>query len=312
MIAAAGVAWLAPQHAGSAGVPAGDSEGGRASAPAINGGQGRPPSQRPPPRMEPAPEELEGVGITEHLETMLPLELEFRDENGRAVKIGDFFNGDKPVIFTFNYYRCPMLCGLQLNGMVDGLQQLKWSPGKEFDLVTVSFNPLESPVLAKLKKQNYVKEYGRPSAKTGWHFLTGRKEEIEALTSAVGFAYKWVPARKEYAHAAALIVCTPDGKISRYLYGVVYEPQDLKLALLEASEGKIGTTLDRILLYCFHYDAAAGRYGPAVMNIMRVGGALTVIILVIVLGGYWAVERRRSRMRSAEKKPSEGSHTVTP
>jgi len=236
---------------------------------------------------EQVPEALEEVGIDEHLDAKLPMELEFRDEDGAVVTFGSFFDGERPVILTLNYYRCPMLCGLMLNGLVDGLEQMEWTPGQEFEIVTVSINPLETPALAKEKKQNYIKRYGRPSAMTGWHFLTGREPEIDRLAETVGFRFVYDPVEQQFAHAAAIFVCTPDGRVARYLYGIEYPPKRLKLGLLEASEGKIGTTLDQLIMYCYHYDPTNRRYSPVAMNIMRVGGGATASILIVALGIFW-------------------------
>ena len=244
---------------------------------------------------EEIPKALEEVGITEHLDAKLPMELEFRDEDGISVTLGSFFDGERPVILTLNYYRCPMLCGLMLNGLVDGLEQLEWTPGQEFEIVTVSINPLETPALAKEKKQNYIKRYGRPSAMAGWHFLTGREPEIDRLAETVGFRFVYDPVEKQYAHAAAIFVCTPDGRVARYLYGIEYPPKRLKLGLLEASEGKIGSTLDQLILYCYHYDPSSRRYSPVAMNIMRVGGGATASILAVTLGIFWFREWRRRK-----------------
>jgi protein SCO1/2 len=245
--------------------------------------------------VEQVPEALEEVGITEHLDAKLPMDLEFRDEDGISVTLGSFFDGERPVILTLNYYRCPMLCGLMLNGLVDGLDQMEWTPGQEFEIVTVSINPLETPALAKEKKQNYIKRYGRPSAMTGWHFLTGNEPEIDRLAETVGFRFVYDPVEQQYAHAAAIFVCTPDGRVARYLYGIEYPPKRLKLGLLEASEGKIGTTLDQLILYCYHYDPTNRRYSPVAMNIMRVGGGATAAILGVTLGMLWFREWRRKK-----------------
>jgi protein SCO1/2 len=245
--------------------------------------------------VEQVPEALEEVGITEHLDAKLPMDLEFRDEDGISVTLGSFFDGERPVILTLNYYRCPMLCGLMLNGLVDGLDQMEWTPGQEFEIVTVSINPLETPALAKEKKQNYIKRYGRPSAMTGWHFLTGNEPEIDRLAETVGFRFVYDPVEQQYAHAAAIFVCTPDGRVARYFYGIEYPPKRLKLGLLEASEGKIGTTLDQLILYCYHYDPTNRRYSPVAMNIMRVGGGATAAILGVTLGMLWFREWRRKK-----------------
>ncbi len=246
-------------------------------------------------RIEPLPKELEGVGIVEHLDGKIPLGLRFQDETGREVSLGDYFGKDRPVLLTLVYFRCPMLCTLVLNGMIDALKQIDMTPGKEFEIVTVSFDPTETPTLAKFKKQNYLTEYGRPEAGPGWHFLVGGEEEIRALTDAVGFGYRWNEEQKQYVHQAAIYVVTPDGRLSRYLYGVMFDPRTLKLSILEAGKGKIGSTFDQIVLYCFHYDASSGKYAPAAVRIMRAGGILTVLILGSVLSTLWVRDRRRRK-----------------
>jgi len=244
---------------------------------------------------------LAEVGVEEHLDARLPLDVEFLDEDGRTVRLGDYFDGARPVILTLNYYRCPMLCGLQLNGVVTGMEQLDWTPGVEFEMVTVSIDPLETPALAKAKKQNYLKQYQRPAAARGWHFMTGRQDNIERLAETVGFKYAYDASSGQYAHAAAIFVITPDGRVARYLYGIEYPPKSLKLALMEASEGEIGSTLDQLIMYCFHYDPASRRYAPVAMNIMRLGGGATALILGATLGTWWLREaRRRRRSRRAE------------
>ncbi len=237
-------------------------------------------------RAEPLPKDLENVGITERPNEQLPLDLLFTDESGEAARLGDFF-GERPVLLNLGYYTCPMLCGLVLNGVIEALKTIDWTPGKEFAIVTVSIDPSETSTLARLKKENTIQEYGRAEAAKGWHFLVGEEEEIRALTDAAGFRYAYDDERGEYIHAAVIIVCTPDGRLSRYLYGVLFDSQTLRLSLLEASEGKIGSPLDRILLYCYHYDAARGRYAPAALNIMRAGGAIAVVILGITLAALW-------------------------
>jgi protein SCO1/2 len=238
---------------------------------------------------------LDEVGVEEHLDAKLPLDLEFIDENGDTVRLGDFFDGERPVILTLNYYRCPMLCGLMLNGVVDGLEQMDWTPGVEFEMVTISIDPLETPELAKAKKQNYLKRYQRPAAARGWHFLTGKQSNITRLAETVGFGYTYDAESDQYAHAAVIFVNTPDGRVARYLYGIEYPPKSLRLALLEASEGKIGSALDQIILYCYHYDPDSRRYAPVAMNIMRVGGGATALILGVSLGSLWIRELRRRK-----------------
>jgi protein SCO1/2 len=244
-------------------------------------------------RQEPLPDQLEGVEITENLNGQVDLDLEFIDEAGDKVALKQFFHDERPVILTLVYYRCPMLCGLVLNGLVDTLKDLDWTPGQQFEIVTVSINPLETPKLATLKKQNTLKGYERPGAGSGWHFLTGKQEDIDKLAGEVGFGYRYVEETGEYAHPAAIFILTPDGRISRYLSGIQNEPRTMRLALVEASDGGIGSALDQFILSCFHYDADAGRYAPAAMKIMRLGGGATVVILGIALLAFWLRESRR-------------------
>jgi len=251
---------------------------------------------------EQVPAALEEVGITEHLDARLPLDLEFRDENGQPVTLGSFFDGDRPVILTLNYYKCPMLCGLMLNGVVDGLESMEWSPGDEFEIVTVSINPLETPELATAKKQNYLKRLKRPTVAEGWHFLTGRELEIKRLAETVGFGYSYDPETQEFAHAAAIMVCTPDGRVARYLYGIEFPAKRLKFALLEAAEGTVGSTLDQLILYCYHYDPTNRRYSPVAMNIMRLGGGATALVLGISLGVFWIRDWRRKKKTDVKGK----------
>ncbi len=252
-------------------------------------------------RMEPLPKQLEGVGITEHPGAQVPLELEFVAEDGNPVRLRNYFDGKRPVILNLGYYRCPMLCGLVLSGLLQGLKETSWSVGHEFEVVTVSIDPLETPTLARLKKESYLKEYGRPGAAAGWHFLTGREESIRKLADAVGFGYRYVPERGEYAHAAVLFMATPDGHVARYLYGVLYAAGTLRMALTEAGQGKVGTTADRILLTCFHYDAEQGRYVVAATTLMRMGGGLTVLVVGAWLLARWRRDGRKSRERSEER-----------
>jgi protein SCO1/2 len=206
------------------------------------------------------------------------------------------------VLLTLNYYKCPMLCTLQLNGLVEGLKELDWTPGQEFELVTLSINPLETPSLARLKKQSYIKEYGRPSAAAGWHFLTGVEDNIRRLADTLGFGYRYDEEQEQYAHAAALFLITPDGRVARYLYGIEYPARELRLALLEAADGTIGSAIDQLILFCFHYDPSTRRYAPVAMNIMRVGGGLTAVLLGTTLGLFWVRDaRRRRRSRDADE-----------
>lgn len=246
------------------------------------------------------PEALQDVGVDEHFDAEVPLDLEFKDEDGRTVRLGDYFKPDRPVILTLNYYRCPMLCGLQLNGFLQGLKDLSWMPGDEFEIVTISIDPLETPALATEKKKNYMAQLKREGAGEGWHFLTGGEPNIRAVAETVGFRYAYDEETAQYAHAAALMVLTPEGRIARYLYGIEYPGATLKLALLEAGEGEIGSPFEQLMLYCFHYDSTDRQYTPVAMNIMRVGGGLTVFILATAIGAMWLREAR-SRKKSTRR-----------
>jgi protein SCO1/2 len=254
-------------------------------------------------RTEPLPKALANVDVTEHLGSPVPKSLAFKDELGRTVTLGDYFDGKLPVVLTFNYSNCPMLCSLMLNGFVAGLKELAYTPGKEFRVVTVSIDPAETPDKALRTQHRYLAQYERPEAKDGWHFLTGSEENIRAYARALGFGYAYVPERKEYAHPSAMAVATPDGRIARYLYGIEYPKESLKLSLLEASEGKLGNPLERLILYCFHYDSSVGRYAPVAANIMRVGGAFSVVLLAGFLALLFRADRRK---KLREARPAEG------
>ncbi|MEZ4655374.1 MAG: SCO family protein [Candidatus Eisenbacteria bacterium] len=242
------------------------------------------------------PKELDEVAIVEHRNEMLPLDLAFTNEDGETVHLGDYFRQKRPVLLSLNYYGCPMLCGLQLNGMVEAFKEMDWVPGDQFEVVTVSINPRETHKLASLKKQNYINAYGSPEAARGWHFLTGQQAQIDSLAQAVGFEYEYLEDSGEYSHAAVAYVATPEGLLSRYLYGVVFDPKTLRYSLVEAGDGHIGTPLDQVILYCFHYDASAGHYTPVVMNIMRAGALLCLVLLGALLSGHWWREHRRRRV----------------
>lgn len=252
-------------------------------------------------RTEPLPKELVDVGITELPGARLPLELAFVDSDGRKTTLAPYFDGTHPVILTMNYSDCPMLCSLQLNGLVDAMKAMPWNLGQQFSVITVSIDPLETSMRAALTKEKYLKIYNRPGSAAGWHFLTGSEENIRKLAATVGFRYKYIAASKQFAHAAALILCTPDGRVSRYLGGVLYNPQTLRLSLVETSEGKVGSPLDQFFLSCFHYDERAGSYGPFAFGLMRIGGVLTLLMLGGVLGFFWIRESRRLRKTSKEE-----------
>lgn len=256
------------------------------------------PSTARAQRAEPLPKELEGIGIKDRPGAQVPLDLEFVAEDGRPVRLAQLVSGERPVILTLVYYRCPMLCGVLLNGLLDGLKEMPWTVGREFDVVTVSIDPLETPTLARFKKQGFLVEYGRPEAAAGWRFLTGRREAIARLAESVGFSYRYDEETKQYVHAAGIFVLTPDGRVARTLYGVMFEPRTLRLALTEAGDGKVGGASERFLLACFHYDANAGRYVVAATNVMRMGGLATVAVVGVWLGSFWL---RRSRGRDGER-----------
>lgn len=231
----------------------------------------------------PAP--LRDVRIEQKLNQQLPLDLVFRDESGREVKLGEYF-GRKPVVLAFVYYGCPMLCTQILNGMVTSFRVLPFQVGKEFDLVAISFDPRETPELAQKKKKiyvNYLPERMRADAATGWHFLTGDQININKITEAAGFHYHYDETTKQFAHASGIMLTTPAGKLSRYYYGIEYPARDLRLGLIESSANKIGSPVDQLLLYCYHYDPATGKYGAVVMNIVRIAGVITMLGIAAML-----------------------------
>lgn len=226
---------------------------------------------------------LESIGVDQNLNQQIPMDLTFNDEQGAPHFLSHYF-GNRPVILVPVYYKCPMLCSLVLNGLVDSLKLVSLKLGKDYEVITFSISPDEDAQLARNKKITYLQSLNRPGDDPGWKFLTGSEENIKALTKAVGFRYAKDPKTGEYAHAAALVIVTPTGKISRYLTGIEFAPRDVKLALLESAQGKIGSPLDRLLLFCYHYDPLTGKYGLAIRNVMRAGGILTVVILVWFVG----------------------------
>jgi protein SCO1/2 len=235
---------------------------------------------------------LSKVGITQNLNAQIPPDLMFRDEAGKSVRIGDFF-GRKPIVLSLVYFDCPALCTEVLNGELRTMKAISLDLGKDFEAVTVSFEPKDTPALAKAKRDVYAGQYGRPGAADHWHFLTGDQQSIDDLTNAVGFQYTYDSSIRQYAHAAAILVLTPDGRIDRYFYGVTYPARDVRLGLVEASEGKIGTLTDHALLYCYQYDPMTGKYGVVVMNVLRAAGGLTVLILGIFMTLMFLRERKR-------------------
>jgi protein SCO1/2 len=228
------------------------------------------------------PPGLQNVGIEQHLDEQIPADLSFRDETGKPVRLGDYF-GKKPMILNLVYYNCPMLCGEVLSGLEGALRVLKFDVGKEFDVLTVSFDPRETPDMATRKKAEFLKRYGRARAAEGWHFLTGPQESIDALTKAAGFQYQYDPKTGQFAHATAIMILTPEGKIAQYYYGVEYAPKDLRLGLIQASQNKIGTLADQVLLYCYHYDPTTGKYGAIISRVLKLAGIATLLGLGILM-----------------------------
>ena len=236
------------------------------------------------------PEQLKDVTFEQRLDTTLPLDTRFRDETGRDVALGDYF-GKKPVVLAFVYYSCPMLCTQVLNGVSSSVKVMPFTVGSDFDVVYVSFDPRDTPKTAAEKKQAQLADYQQTASAAGWHYLTGDEASIRRVTNAAGFSYRWDEATGQYAHVSGVLVVTPDGRLSRYFYGVEYSPKELRMALVESSEGKVGSVVDQLLLYCYHYDPATGRYGVIAMNLVRLGGVVTIVLL----GGFiWLMRRRES------------------
>ncbi len=258
------------------------------------------------------PGDLQKVAFDQKLNAQIPLDLRFRDETGRDVTLGDYFDHGKPVVLTLVYYDCPMLCTLVLNGLAGAMKGMSLSPGTDYDLVTVSFDPREKPPLAAAKKKSYIQRYGHPEAAAAWHFLTGDEPSIARLTEAVGFHYVFDAATGQYAHATGIMIATSDGRLSKYLYGIDYSPRELRLALVDASSGHIGSPVDRVLLYCYHYDPSTGKYGLVVLNVIRLAGAATAVLL----GGFVLVmvsreRRRRGRESAVGSGLQAGTHDKT-
>ena len=229
------------------------------------------------------PPGLEHVGIEQRLNQQIPADLVFRDETGKSVRLGDYF-GRKPMILNLVYFHCPMLCPEVMSGMTSALKVLKFDVGKEFDILTISFDPRDTPKEAAIEKSEYVRRYGRPGAAEGWHFLTGDQASITALTRAAGFGYQYNATTGQFAHATAIMVLTPDGRLAQYYYGVEYSPKDLRLGLVQASNNKIGNVVDAVLLYCYHYDPATGRYGAVITRVLKLSGLATILALGLGIG----------------------------
>ena len=238
---------------------------------------------------------LDEVGVDENLGESIPLNLEFVNSDGNTVRLGDLIEEGKPVLLNPLYYECPILCGLVLDAVFKVVNELVWSPGEDYTIISFSIDPEEVPEMAAASKDRYLSDLNRPGAEDGWHFLTGSEESIKALTDAVGFKYKYDERTGEYLHLASIMMLSPQGVITRYLYGATFREFDLRNALYESADGTIGSTLDRVLLYCFTYDPASQSYVPVAINIMKLGGLATVIILGIFLGVFWRRERGSSQ-----------------
>jgi protein SCO1/2 len=249
----------------------------------------------PPPNVRPPG--LKNVGIQQNLNQQIPPDLTFTDDLGRQVKLGDYF-GQKPLILNFVYYGCPMLCGEELAGLESTLRVLKFDVGKEFEVITISFDPKNTPEIAAKKKEQFLRRYNRPGAAQGWHFLVGQPDAIAAVTKAAGFQYQYNEKTGEFAHSTAILVLTPQGKIAQYYYGIEFPPKDLRLALVEASDNRIGNVVDEVLLYCYHYDPTQGRYSATVLRVLR----LLAVATMLCLGGLFFVLIRRSPDKSSPDK----------
>jgi protein SCO1 len=239
------------------------------------------------------PDALIDVGIQEHLGAQIPMDAVFLDESGKEVTLGSYFQAGRPVLLNFAYYQCPMLCNMVLSGMLNGMKKMSWIPGKEFEVVTIGIDPNEGPELAAAKKETHIKELGVPDAAKGWHFLTGKEKNIRSVSDVVGFKYTYMPISKEYAHAAGVFTVSPKGKISRYLYGIEYRSKDLKLALLDASEGKMLSFGDKVAMFCYRYDPNAKGYVLFARNFMKGGGVVVILGLFLLLGSLWRKEFKR-------------------
>ncbi len=238
--------------------------------------------------------ELHGIGIDQNLDAQVPLDAQFSDESGRSVRLGDYLR-NRPAILALVYYQCTMLCNQILNGVVAGLRPLSLQPGKDFDVIAISINPRETPELARAKRDRYVRLYSSRAGPAGWHFLTGTDANIHAVADAVGFHYRYDPKNDIFLHASGIMVLTPRGKAARYFYGVEYQPKDLKLGLIEASRNRIGSAVDQILLFCFHYDPSTGKYTAAVTNLLRVSAGIMLLVFAGTLGVLWRRDIRSDR-----------------
>ncbi len=242
------------------------------------------------------PTALKNVGIEQKLDAQLPLDAQFKDENGNIIKLGDYFNKGRPVILALVYYECPMLCNEVLNGLTGSLKGMSFDAGKDFDVLAISFDARENdkPDLAKNKKASYVARYGHEGAENGWHFLTGTQDEIDKVTQAVGFNYHFDEASNQFAHAGGIMILTPEGKISRYFYGIDYAPKDLKFGIMDSAQSKIGNPAEQLYLYCFHYDPSTGKYGLAILRVLRLMGVATILGLGVLFFVFWRYNKRKT------------------
>ncbi len=240
------------------------------------------------------PTALKKVGIEQKLNSSLPLDATFKDESGKEIKLGDYFGKEKPVVLALVYYECPMLCNEVLNGLTGSLKGISFDVGKEFDVVAISFDARENnkPNLAKNKKESYVERYNRPESADGWHFLTGEQSEIDKITKAVGFNYHFDEKSNQFAHAGGITVITPEGKLSKYFYGIDYSPKDLKFGIMESSKNRIGNPADQLYLYCYHYDPSTGKYGFAILNLLRLMAVATLVGMGAMLFVFWRRKKR--------------------
>jgi len=245
---------------------------------------------KPGPVATEVPAIVRGVGIDQKLGAQLPLDLVFTDEQGRDAPLRQYF-GRRPVVLALVYYECPMLCTYVLNGLLRATRALTFDAGEEYEIVAVSFDPAEDAPRAAMKKQAYLQRYARPGTEQGWHFLTGKPDAIRRLTDAVGFTYKYDETAKQFAHAASIMVATPDGRLARYFYGIEYAPRDLRLGIVEASAGKVGTPIDQLMLLCYHYDPARGTYAATAMGLVRIGGVMTLA----AIGAFIVMSLRKEK-----------------
>lgn len=255
------------------------------------------PKNYDPAQSEPngLPKVLETVGIQQHLGEQIPLDTEFKDENGNPVKLGAYFGKGRPVILALVYYECPMLCNEVLNGLTGSLKGINFDAGKDFDIVAISFDARENdkPDLAKNKKESYLARYGRAGAENGWHFLTGTQGSIDAVTKAVGFNYVYDEKSNQFAHAGGIMMATPEGVLSRYYFGIDYEPRQLKFGIMDSAQNKVGNSAEQLLLYCYHYDPASGKYGLSILKVLRIAGVATLLGIAGMMLVFWRKNKKK-------------------